>query len=65
MKKTYKFPKDFWWGSASSAEQSEGKGNTGKGKTIWKHWFEIEQKRFYDEVGPDVTSDFFNRYKEI
>ncbi len=64
MERIYKFPKDFWWGSASSAEQSEGKGNTGKGKTIWDHWFETEKNRFYDEVGPSVTSDFFNRYKE-
>lgn len=64
MKKIYKFPKGFWWGSASSAEQSEGRGNTGKGKTIWDHWFEIEENRFYDEVGPEVTSDFFNRYED-
>lgn len=64
MKKTYKFPEGFWWGSASSAEQSEGKGDTGKGKTIWDHWFEIEKNRFFDEVGPEITSDFFNRYED-
>ena len=64
MKKIYKFPEGFWWGSASSAEQSEGRGNTGKGKTIWDHWFEIEKNRFFNEIGPDITSDFFNRYKE-
>lgn len=64
MDKIYKFPKDFWWGSASSAEQSEGRGNTGKGKTIWDHWFETEKNRFFGEVGPDITSDFFNRYED-
>lgn len=45
MKKFYEFPEGFWWGSASSAEQSEGKGNTDKGKTIWDHWFSIRKKQ--------------------
>ena len=29
------FPTDFWWGSAWSAEQSEGRGETGKAETVW------------------------------
>lgn len=58
------FPKDFWWGSAWSAEQSEGKGDTGKAETIWEHWFSKEPNRFYDRVGPQTTTDHFNRYKE-
>ena len=37
------FPKDFWWGSASSATQMEGfSGADGKGKNIWDYWYETE-----------------------
>lgn len=32
MKELLTFPKDFWWGSAWSAEQAEGRGDTGKAK---------------------------------
>ncbi|TCP30985.1 aryl-phospho-beta-glucosidase [Scopulibacillus darangshiensis] len=64
MAKFYRFPKDFWWGSATSAEQTEGKGNTGKGVTNWEHWYAIEPNRFFNGVGPEITSDFFNQYKE-
>lgn len=59
----YEFPKGFWWGSATSATQIEGA--TGKkGKNIWDYWYEKEPYRFFDGVGPQVTSDFYNRYKE-
>ncbi|SDB82891.1 aryl-phospho-beta-glucosidase [Pelagirhabdus alkalitolerans] len=59
----YSFPKDFWWGSAASATQTEGATNK-KSKTIWDHWYETEPNRFFEGVGPEVTSDFYNRYKE-
>ena len=62
MEKKIVFPEDFWWGSAWSAEQSEGTGDTGKAETIWKRWFSEEPTRFYDRIGPDVTTDHFNRY---
>lgn len=64
MKTFLTFPKDFWWGSAWSAEQAEGKGDTGKAKTIWEHWYEQDPNRFYQGVGPEVTTDHFNRYQE-
>ena len=64
MEKKIVFPEDFWWGSAWSAEQSEGTGDTGKAETIWKRWFSEEPNRFYDRIGPDVTTDHFNRYKD-
>ncbi|MBM7599946.1 6-phospho-beta-glucosidase [Virgibacillus halotolerans] len=61
----YKFPKDFWWGSATSATQIEGATDEGgKGKNIWDHWYEKEPNRFFDNVGPESTSDFYHRYKE-
>ncbi len=64
MEKMLIFPKDFWWGSAWSAEQSEGTGDTGKAETIWEHWFNKEPNRFYDRIGPKVTTDHFYRYKD-
>ncbi len=64
MKTKLTFPKDFWWGSASSAEQVEGQGDTGKAKTTWEHWFEKEPNRFFDKVSSAVTTDQFFRYKE-
>ncbi len=57
------FPKDFLWGGASAAEQSEGHGNTGKGLTVWDKFHEVSPEAFYQKVGPSVTSDFFNQYE--
>lgn len=64
MTVTYQFPENFWWGSAASAAQTEGSNNGVKGKDIWDQWFATEPSRFFEGVGPEVTSDFYNRYKE-
>ncbi len=69
-KQFYQFPKDFWWGSASSATpssatQMEGAAHEGgKGENIWDHWYKEEPNRFFDEVGPENTSNFYHQYKE-
>lgn len=57
------FKKDFWWGAATSGPQSEGRFNK-KHANMFDHWYEIEPNAFYDQVGPDVTSNFYNSYKE-
>lgn len=62
--KKLNFPKDFWWGSAWSAEQAEGRGNTGKAETNWERWYSLEPSRFYKHISSEVTTDHFNRYKE-
>lgn len=59
----YVFPKDFWWGSAASATQTEGT-ETMKDQTIWDKWFEEQPNRFFDGVGPLQTSDFYHKFKE-
>ncbi|SEO14478.1 6-phospho-beta-glucosidase [Amphibacillus marinus] len=64
MTLNYQFPKNFWWGSAASATQTEGSNNGVKGKDIWDHWYATEPNRFFENVGPDTTSDFYNRYQE-
>lgn len=61
----YKFNPEFKWGAASSGPQSEGV-NVGDGKkqNIWDFWYEEEPSRFFESIGPDVTSDFYNKFKE-
>ena len=63
MDKMLKFPNNFLWGGATAAEQIEGKGITKKGKTIWDWMYEKDASLFWDNVGPQVTSDFTRNYK--
>lgn len=61
----YKFPKNFWWGSASSATQMEGAYNIdGKEQNIWDYWYEIEPEKFHNNIGPYNTSNFYYKYKD-
>ena len=61
----YKFPKDFWWGSAVSGPQTEGVyENDGKGDSIWDHWYKENPELFFDQVGPDKASLFYTEYKD-
>ncbi len=65
MSITYKFPEGFWWGSATSATQIEGASDEGgKGKNIWDYWYQMEPNRFYENIGPESTSDFYNLYND-
>jgi len=63
MGNKYIFPEGFWWGSATSGPQSEGNFNK-RNKNLFDYWYEIEPEAFFDRVGPDVTSNFYNSYKE-
>lgn len=58
-----KFPKNFWWGAATSGPQSEGRFNK-KHANMFDYWYEIEPEAFYNQVGPDVASNFYNSYRE-
>ena len=57
------FPKDFWWGAATSGPQSEGRFQK-KHANMFDHWYDIEPEVFYDQVGPDTASNFYNSYRE-
>ena len=59
----YKFPENFWWGSATSGPQSEGDFNKAH-KNVFDYWYEIEPEAFFDRVGPNIASNFYNSYKE-
>lgn len=57
------FPKDFWWGAATSGPKSEGRFQK-KHANMFDHWYDIEPEVFYDRVGPDMASNFYNSYRE-
>lgn len=61
----YLFPENFFWGSASSGPQSEGrfKGD-GKVDNIWDYWYKENPDLFFDKVGPEKTSYVYKKYKE-
>lgn len=60
----YRFPENFWWGSASSGPQSEGATlRDGKSATIWDKWFEESPNRFFNQVGPQDTSTFYDNFR--
>lgn len=61
----YEFPQNFWWGSAISGPQTEGRiAGDGKGDRIWDHWYREQPDLFFDQVGPSETSEVYTRYKE-
>lgn len=61
--KSYTFPKDFYWGAATSGPQSEGITNKSN-LNVWDKWFKDEPDRFYNHWSADIACDTYNRYKE-
>ncbi|MGL6098113.1 MAG: glycoside hydrolase family 1 protein [Fusobacteriaceae bacterium] len=59
----YKFPKDFFWGAATSGVQSEGSQNQCN-PSIWNHWHRIERNRFVEGIGPEKVCDTYNKFKD-
>ena len=35
-----------------------------KGESIWDYWYEKEPEKFFNQVGPDTASAFYQKYKE-
>lgn len=56
-----KFPKNFWWGGATSGPQSEGRFNK-KHANMFDYWYEQEPEKFWQFVGPDTASNFYYSY---
>ena len=57
-----KFPDNFWWGAATSGPQSEGRFNK-QHSSVFDYWYDVEPEAFYNQVGPDTASNFYNSYK--
>lgn len=55
------FPKDFWWGAATSGPQSEGRFHKGH-RNVFDYWYDTEPSAFFDGVGPNTASNFYNDY---
>lgn len=61
----YSFPDNFWWGTATSATQSEGRiSGDGKGDNIWDYASHHFNERFFQGVTTDDTSTFYQHYRE-
>ncbi len=59
----YKFPNNFWWGAATSGPQAEGRFNK-KHDSVFDYWFDKEPEIFFNGVGPNIASNFYNSYNE-
>ena len=58
------FPKDFIWGTATSAYQIEGAWRSdGKGRSIWDTFSHIPGKINQGDTG-DTACDFYNLYRD-
>lgn len=57
------FPENFWWGAATSGPQSEGRFDK-KHKNMFDYWYDMEPEAFYNYVGPDTASNFYNSYAD-
>ncbi|WP_303972728.1 glycoside hydrolase family 1 protein [Streptococcus merionis] len=59
-----RFPDDFVWGSSTSGPQSEGRLlDDGKGDNTWDYWFRQAPEKFHNQVGPELTSTFYEHYE--
>ncbi|SET17202.1 6-phospho-beta-glucosidase [Enterococcus malodoratus] len=57
------FPKNFLWGAAMSAPQTEGQSLAfGKSATTWDHWFQKSPEKFNQSQGPAITSGVYDHY---
>ena len=59
----YEFPKGFWWGAATSGPQSEGRFHKAH-RNVFDYWYDIEPEAFWNRVGPNVASNFYNDYRQ-
>lgn len=62
MENFIKFPENFWWGAATSGPQSEGSFDK-KHDNVMDHWYKEKPEDFFNNVGPDIASDFYHQYE--
>lgn len=56
--------KDFVWGVAASAYQTEGAGTEDRGETVWDVFAHEKNGKIYNSMNADEAVDFYHRYKE-
>lgn len=57
------FPENFCWGAATSGPQSEGRFHK-KHANMFDYWYDKEPEKFYNYVGPNEASNFYNDFVE-
>lgn len=57
----YEFPQGFWWGAATSGPQTEGRFHKAH-RSVFDYWYDHEPEAFWDNVGPNVASNFYYDY---
>ncbi|AXK51659.1 glycoside hydrolase family 1 protein [Spiroplasma alleghenense] len=55
-------PKEFLIGGSTSGPQTEGIAEK-PNQNIFDYWYQQDQKPFHNQVGPNITSDFYHHYK--
>ena len=63
MSVKYAFPEGFWWGAATSGPQSEGRFHKAH-RNVFDYWYDTDPKAFFNQVEPNVASNFYNDYRE-
>jgi len=59
------FPEKFMWGAAASAPQTEGASyKDGKSPSTWDKWYEMCPEKFDNQMGPQLTSNVYEHYRE-
>ena len=57
------FPKNFWWGAATSGPQTEGRFHKSHAN-IFDYDFDKFPEHFWHGIGPDTASNFYNDFKQ-
>lgn len=60
---SHEFPQGFWWGAATSGPQAEGRFHKAH-RNVFDYWFDTDPDAFFDGVGPNVPSNFYNDYED-
>lgn len=60
---TLTFPKNFWWGAATSGPQSEGRFKK-RHANVFDYWYDVDPDAFFNNQGPDTASNFYNDFRE-
>lgn len=61
----YTFPENFKWGSAVWAQGTEGAfDKDGKAPTVWDEYYRLSPERFFNEVGPSETLNWYEDYEK-
>ena len=60
-----KFPKDFVWvPQLLGRKQKDEVPGDGKGDNLWDYWYQVEPNRYYNGIGPDKTSTFYENWEK-